>query len=544
MDLAPAVEPAAAAAPAESVPDDAREETSAAAAEERRTQLARAGAFHERLLSLARDPDLALKDAEVALREARPWLAGSAGLSGKLHHRLKEARNTLFARAQELRDADEWSRWGNAAVQEELCGRMKALLGREDFERVAQEFHEADERWARFRYAPKDQAEALRQRYQAARAQVRARLDEHFARKVADEKRHLEERRALCEQAEQWAESTEWLKASEELKGLQARWKLVGPVPHRLSQALWNRFRVACDRFFSRRHDDLRQRKAQWAENLTRKEELCARAEALASSTAWEASAAEIKRIQTEWKAVGPVRKVKAEAVWRRFRAACDTFFERYKSRDALELAEKVAQREALCGELAALLPAEGRDPQAKEALFAALQSLQARWRQAPRVLPEAAAAFERRFGELRASVIASQPEAFRGTELDLDAARSRKEKLCARVEALLGQAEVPPAELSGEALARRLKEALAGNTIGGKEQAEARRRAELEEVEAARAAWQRLPVLSGDAGEALERRFAEACARFVRERRPEAARPSASPRAKPARARRASRTP
>ena len=544
MEHAGAAEPAAAPDPAGSAADNARQ-AAALHERDRQAQLARATAFYERVLSLARNPELALKDAEAALREARPWLAGgSAGLPGKLLHRLKEARNTLFARAQELRDADEWSRWGNAAVQEELRARMEALLVREDFERVAREFHEADARWARFRHAPKDQAEALRHRYQTARAQVKARLDDHFARKTADERRHLDEKKALCEQAEQWAQSTEWLKASEELKGLQARWKAVGPVPHRQSQALWQRFRAACDRFFSRRHDDLRQRKAQWATNLARKEELCARAEAVAPSSDWEASAAEIKRLQTEWKSVGPVRKTKAEAVWRRFRAACDTFYERYKSRDALELAEKAAQREALCGELEALLPAEGREPPATEALYATLQSVQARWRQAPRLLPEAAAAFERRFSELRARVIASRPEAFRGTELDLDVARTRKEKLCARVEALLGQASVPHAELSGEALARRLKEALAGNTIGGAEQAEARLRAELEEVEAARAAWLRLPALAGDAGEALERRFAEASARFLREHPPEPERPRVKPRGKPARTSRASRTP
>jgi hypothetical protein len=133
--------------------------------------------------------------------------------------------------------------------------------------------------------------------------------------------------------------------------------------------------------------------------------------------------------------------------------------------------------------------------------------------------------------------VIAAWPEALRGTDLDLDVARARKEKLLARVEALLpSEPAVRDSELSGEALARRLKDALAGNTIGGAAEAEARRRAAAEEVESSRAAWLRLPALSGEAGEALERRFAEACARFPREKPAEREAPRPGSRGRPPR--------
>jgi hypothetical protein len=139
--------------------------------------------------------------------------------------------------------------------------------------------------------------------------------------------------------------------------------------------------------------------------------------------------------------------------------------------------------------------------------------------------------------------VIAAWPEPLRGTDLDLDVARARKEKLLARVEALLpSEPAVRDSELSGEALARRLKDALAGNTIGGAAQAEARRRAAAEEVEAARAAWLRLPPLSGEAGEALERRFGEACARFPREKPAEREAPRPGSRGRPPREGRPSR--
>src|SRR4030095_11071098 len=112
-----------------------------------------------------------------------------------------------------------------------------------------------------------------------------------------------------------------------------------------------------CDKFFTRRNSDLAERKETWAANLAKKDALCARAEELAASRDWERSAAEIRRLQADWKTVGPVRRNKSEAIWHRFRTACDTFLERYKRRDESELEAKQADREALVGELEALNP-------------------------------------------------------------------------------------------------------------------------------------------------------------------------------------------
>lgn len=509
--------------------------------------LARAQAVCDRLERLAARPALALKEADAALRDARALHPEGGALPSKLALRCRAARSALFARAQELREADEWSRWGNAGAQEALCARLEALREREDYERVARELREADARWAEFRQAPKDQAEALRQRYQSARVQVKARLDDYFERKAATEASNLEQRQALCARAEALADSSDWLKASEELKALQARWKQAGAAPHRQSEALWKRFRAACDRFFTRRNENLQQRKTQWAANLALKEALCARAEQVAQSTDWQAAADELRQIQTEWKAVGPVRKKKSEAVWLRFRSACDAFFERYKNRDAFELAAKRAEREGLCQALESMLANPDDEGTSPADLLGRVQALQTRWRQAPRLPAAEEAVLERRYLDARARLIAARSESFRGSELDPEVVWARKEKLCTRVEELVGRLSgSPSAGLSGEALARRLKEALADNTIGGAAQAESRRRAESEEVEAARAAWSRLGPLHGEAGAALEGRFREACARFVQERPPAVPeRPArVKPRDRPAGNSRASRTP
>jgi hypothetical protein len=156
------------------------------------------------------------------------------------------------------------------------------------------------------------------------------------------------------------------------------------------------------------------------------------------------------------------------------------------------------------------------------------IQKLVARARQGTALAPADEEALGARIAAARERAVAAWPEAFRGTDLDPEAGRARREKLLARVESLSAQAEPPASALSGQDLARRLKEALATNTMGGRGEVEARRRAEIDEVKAAQAAWRRLPPLPGDAGQALEHRFRAACDRFFRDRpaAPSASRP------------------
>jgi hypothetical protein len=146
--------------------------------------------------------------------------------------------------------------------------------------------------------------------------------------------------------------------------------------------------------------------------------------------------------------------------------------------------------------------------------LAARVIEIMAKARQAPTLPVAHEEALTRRLVAARNRLIAAHPAAFKGTDLDPEANRQRREKLCARVEALAaGQDSDEP--LTGEALARRLKEALAANTIGGHQEVEARRRAERAEVESAQAAWKRLGPVPGDVGASLEARFDAACTRF-----------------------------
>jgi hypothetical protein len=487
---------------------------------DRKERIAQAETLSARLTTLVAAKPFALREAEVALRDARLPHDDLAALPPKLARQLREARAALFARAQEAREAEEWSGWGNATAQEELCKRMEALAAQTDLEKAAKELRTLDGRWAEVRIAPRDEATSLRQRYQTARAPIKEKLDAYFAEKAGRENENLRLKQELAGKAEALADSTDWMKASEELKALQARWKEIGPAPRKAGDAVWKRFRGACDRFFSRRQDDLKKRKHEWAANMAKKQALCERAEGLAASTEWEATAAEVRKLQAEWKTVGPVRRDRSEAIWLRFRTACDAFFDRYKHRDEAERQARLAQREAAVKELETLVAGAGTDP-APPGVAEEIQKLAARARQGTALAPADEEALNARITTARERAVTAWPDAFKGTDLDPEAGRARREKLLARVESLSAQAEPPASALSGQDLARRLKEALATNTMGGRGEVEAKRRAEADEVKAAQAAWKRLPPLPGDAGQALEHRFRAACDRFFRDRPP-----------------------
>jgi hypothetical protein len=261
--------------------------------------------------------------------------------------------------------------------------------------------------------------------------------------------------------------------------------------------------------------------------NLAKKTRLCGRGVARAASDEWDAAAAEMKQLQAEWKTIGPVKKTRSEAIWQRFRAACDQFFERYAHRHDAARAARLAARAAICDELEQLASEEARERPGAEVL-ASIRTLQGRWRHetADRLADAPAIrALDRRFTAAFALVCAKRPDAVRGTDLDPDANRSRMEALVARIEELarsiagVSSAGAADAALSPTTrLAAMLKEALASNTIGGVVDDRSRKAAAIEEVRQAQAAWTRIGPLPDAIRVPLAERFQRA-ARFIVEK-------------------------
>ena len=508
------------------------EERRAAAERQLRQQIQRVEQLIERANKRATAEDLTLREADRISRDLKtavetPPRDLPRAEQQALIDRLREAHGAISPKMHELREMDEWKRFANAAVQEELIARSEALKAKYPFDKpdeltpeqldeAAKELHVIQERWKLAADAPRAQAQALWYRYRQAADPVQARVRDFYAQRAEERNKNLMLKVGLIERAEALADSTDWFKTAEEFKKLQADWQAIGAVPRQDSRTTWKRFRDACDRFFTRRNADLAQRKEVWSANLARKEALCARAEELAASTSWESAASEMRRMQTEWKAIGPVRRTKSEAIWQRFRTAADAFFERYKRRDQIELEVKQADREALVSEVETL--ADTAPTAEPSAVLEQVRSLRNRWNQSTPVVRQGADPLSARFMTAVERLMTGTPDAFRGTELDTEANRQRMEELVVKVEGFLTEATAPAS--SSEALATMLREALASNTIGGRAGEESKWKTMAEDVRQAQSSWSRLGPAPGDAGRELTDRFHNACNRFFEQYR------------------------
>jgi Domain of Unknown Function (DUF349) len=495
--------------------------------------LHRLQALVQRFETRAAAESLTLKQTDQLLKDVKLAVGTMGPLPTKqdredLMVRLQAVRTSLTPRIQELREAEEWKRWANVQVQEELCTRMEALIPitEAEPEKASNEMRLLQERWKSVAAAPRSQAETLWTRFKAAQDQVYDKCKDFFAQQIVERTDNLKKKEALCEKAESMADSTDWVRTADAIKALQAEWKSIGAVTRGNEKAVWERFRAACDKFFTRRQDDLKQRKQDWTENLKRKEALVKEAEELSQSTEWEQAASRIKKLQVEWKAIGPVKKSKSDAIWNQFRAACDLFFDRFKNRDQVAIQGKVADRETAVAELETLVPpAEAGEVPPPEDLYNKVQAARARWVQGPELPRHTLTPLADRVNAALYALVTRWPDGFAGTDLDPVQTAARMEKLVAKVEKLLPTEEVEPAKnLSpAELLARQWREALAANTMGAgaaRQAEDARQRALEQEVRSAQAAWARLGPLAPDQRKPLQERFDRAVRKFGEMRR------------------------
>jgi hypothetical protein len=281
----------------------------------------------------------------------------------------------------------------------------------------------------------------------------------------------------------------------------------------RHARALWKQFREPCDRFFARRKEHWEKADADRRENAKQKAALCEQAEALADSTDWDDTATAMKRLQAEWKRVGPLPRAEGDALWQRFRGACDRFFDRRGRREEIAREAAVEKARAAVDALDATAASlDEVDPAALgeklDQAWAELRGLDA----APSELRDRLVQVVQRIAEVR-------PETLKGTRFDPAGTRKRREKLCVRLEELAATANAEPKKLTLQEMALALREKLATNTIAGGSGGGAGGRKQAErEAEKIVASWAQLgPALDADA-RAMEERFERARGALQRE--------------------------
>ncbi|UCH13651.1 MAG: DUF349 domain-containing protein, partial [Bacteroidales bacterium] len=246
------------------------------------------------------------------------------------HHHV-EAFYDYIKINKELRDLDLKK---NLELKIELCENAEELLLEPNIISAFNELQKLHEQWREIGPVPADMRIEIWERFKETTSKINKKHQEYFLNLKKEQKKNLEAKSVLCEKVEEInsliiSSHKEWENKSNEIIELQKVWKTIGFAPKKDNNKIYNRFRAACDNFFNKKREFYSQNREQQNDNLQLKTDLCVQAEAFKDSDEWKKTTEELIALQKRWKEIGPVPYKHSDRIWRRFRQACDKFFER-----------------------------------------------------------------------------------------------------------------------------------------------------------------------------------------------------------------------
>ena len=280
---------------------------------------------------------------------------------------------------KELRDLDLKK---NYEAKLTLCEQAEELALEPQIIEAFRKLQKLHDEWRETGPVAIEFKESLWERFKEASSRINKRHQEHFETLKAEQTKNLALKLELCEKTETLTTRPmltrkDWNKANEELLEIQKVWKTIGFAPKKDNTRIYERFRAACDKFFEHKRDFYAGVKNEMEHNLAVKMELCAEAETLSMSEDWKHATDELIALQTRWKQIGPVARRHSDVIWKRFRAACDKFFERkaahFSSVDSTH-EQNLQLKQALLEEM--------KSADIKAGGFEAIKEFQRRWSQ------------------------------------------------------------------------------------------------------------------------------------------------------------------
>lgn len=283
---------------------------------------------------------------------------------------------------RELRDLDFKK---NLEVKRQLIEQAKSLAEEEDVIEAGRKLQILHNEWRETGPVAKELRDEIWAEFKDASTVVNKRHQDYFDSRREVEQANEVEKTKLCEAAEAIDLSdlksfSAWDKTTDEIKALQAKWKEIGPAPRKVNNAIFARFREACDKFFEAKAEYYRTIKNEHRENYAKKEELCVKAEELLSKIEEPGSREQIQALQAEWRTIGPVERRVSDAIWARFTAACNAFYEDLRSRRGGKREEENANLEAKKSIIEKIkeIPLDGD----RNTILPAIRDLQNQWKE------------------------------------------------------------------------------------------------------------------------------------------------------------------
>lgn len=259
----------------------------------------------------------------------------------------------------ELKELD---RKKNLEAKLELCQRAERLASLQNIQQALRELNELHHEFKHIGPVPREEKEAVWQRFKAASDAIYARRDEYNKQLQERLQQSLQIKTELSERVQEFAafqseRIKEWNQKTKAILELQKQWQQAGPMPRSKGREVSKRFWGAFKSFFQNKNAFLRKLDAERKANLKKKQELVERSRQLRDSTDWDAAATELRKIQQLWKEIGPVPDKYREKIFAEFKANCDYFFEQLRNNKAVhenQLNENLKIKESLISKMEA----------------------------------------------------------------------------------------------------------------------------------------------------------------------------------------------
>ena len=238
----------------------------------------------------------------------------------------------FFEKVQIDRDLRDIGFKKNLEAKIALTEKAEELLLEKSITKTFKYLQEYHRQWREIGPVPHDKSEEIWERFKSATEKVNKRRREYYEKLEEDQKNNLVLKTDLCEKAEmianiEYTSAHDWNIKSKEFDTLFSEWRKIGPAPKKQNDEIWQRFKSSMNGFYKNKKQYFGLLKDQQMDNYNAKLDLCKNAEAIMDSTDWKATTHELINLQKEWKKIGPVPRKYSDKVWKRFRLACDHFF-------------------------------------------------------------------------------------------------------------------------------------------------------------------------------------------------------------------------
>lgn len=230
---------------------------------------------------------------------------------------------------RELRDLDLRK---NLEAKIALCEKTEELLLEKSLTKSFKLLQKYHDEWKEIGPVPQEKRDEIWERFKSTTDKINQIRRDHYAKIEEEQKANYDAKVAICEKMEEIVNEpvnsiNAYQKKSNEVNELFKLWKQVGPIHKKQSDEIWNRFKGSMNSFFDSKKEFFSKLKVQQMENYNKKLQICVEVENLVDSTEWKKTTDYIKKLQEEWKNIGPVPKRHSDKIWKRFRTACDAFF-------------------------------------------------------------------------------------------------------------------------------------------------------------------------------------------------------------------------